>query len=105
MTQWRHLFSLEVFLEKGYMVLNGLLTSSNSYGEEVLSIAKNRSIAPAATWKDEVKTQYLDDHSWHYEMEHFFSAIKEDIPVKIGNSNDALSLMKIIDEIYKRKDF
>ena len=105
MTQWRHLFSLEVFLEKGYMVLNGLLTSSNSYGEEVLSIAKNRSTAPAATWKDEVKTQYLDDHSWRYEMEHFFSAIKENIPVKIGNSNDALSLMKIIDEIYKNKDF
>ena len=24
MTQWRHLFSLEVFLEKGYFVLNGL---------------------------------------------------------------------------------
>jgi len=105
MTQWRHLFSLEVFLEKGYMVLNGLLTSSNSYGEEVLSVAKNRSTAPAATWKDEVKTQYLDDHSWRYEMEHFFNAIREDSPVKIGNSNDALSLMKIIDEIYKSKDF
>ena len=31
MTQWRNLFSLEIFLEKGYMVLNGLLTSSKSY--------------------------------------------------------------------------
>ena len=30
MTQWRHLFSLEVFLEKGYFVLNGLKTSSNT---------------------------------------------------------------------------
>ena len=28
MTQWRHLFSLEIFLEKGYIVINGLLTSS-----------------------------------------------------------------------------
>jgi predicted dehydrogenase len=105
MTQWRHLFSLEVFLEKGYMVLNGLITSTMSYGEEILSIAKNRTTAPAATWKDEVKTQYLNDHSWRYEMEHFFDSIKNDNPVEIGNSSDALALMRIIDEIYKNKSF
>ena len=105
MTQWRHLFSLEVFMEKGYMVLNGLITSSMSYGEEVLSIAKSRSTAPAAIWKDEVKTQYLTNNSWRYEMEHFFNAIKNDTPIKIGNSNDALQIMKIIDEIYKQKEF
>lgn len=105
MTQWRHLFSLEVFMEKGYMVLNGLITSTMSYGEEVLSIARNRSTAPAATWKDEVKTQYIDDHSWRYEMEHFFSAIKNNTNISIGSSGDALKLMKIIDEIYKSKEF
>lgn len=105
MTQWRHLFSLEIFLEKGYMVLNGLITSSMSYGEEVLSVAKNRSTAPAATWKDEIKTQYIDNNSWRYEMQHFFNAITNDIPITIGNSNDALELMRIIDEIYKQKDF
>jgi len=105
MTQWRHLFSLEIFMEKGYMVLNGLITSSNSYGEEVLSVAKNRSVAPVATWKDEVKTQYLTNNSWRYEMEHFFNAIEKNTPITMGNSEDALALMKIIDEIYKQKDF
>lgn len=105
MTQWRHLFSLEVFMEKGYMVLNGLITSTMSYGEEMLSIAKNRSTAPAATWKDEVKTQYINNNSWRYEMEHFFNAVKNDTPVQIGNTNDALKLMKIIDKIYEQKDF
>jgi 1,5-anhydro-D-fructose reductase (1,5-anhydro-D-mannitol-forming) len=105
MSQWRHLFSLEVFMEKGYMVLNGIITSTMSYGEEVLSIAKNRSAAPAATWKDEVKTQYVDDHSWRYEMEHFFNSIRNDTAITIGNSEDALKLMTIIDEIYKSKDF
>jgi predicted dehydrogenase len=105
MTQWRHLFSLEVFMDKGYMVLNGLITSTMTYGEETLSIAKNRSTAPAATWKDEVKTKYLTNNSWRYEMEHFFNAITNDTPIKIGNSNDALQIMKIIDEIYKQKDF
>jgi 1,5-anhydro-D-fructose reductase (1,5-anhydro-D-mannitol-forming) len=105
MTQWRHLFSLEIFMEKGYMVLNGLITSSMSYGEEVLSIAKNRSAAPAANWKDEVKTQYVDNHSWRYEMEHFLNKITDNEPISIGNSSDALQLMTIIDKIYENKDF
>ena len=104
-TQWRHLFSLEVFMEKGYMVLNGLITSTMSYGEEILSIAKNRSTAPAATWMDEVKTQYLTNRSWRYEMEHFFNAIENNTQIQIGNSDDAMKLMRIIDKIYEQKDF
>lgn len=105
MTQWRHLFSLEIFLEKGSMVLNGLITSTMSYGEEVLSIARHRSAAPAATWKEETTTKYNDNNSWRYEMEHFFNYIEKDIPVKIGNSDDALRLMNIIDKIYEQKSF
>lgn len=105
MTQWRHLFSLEIFLEKGYMVLNGLITSTMSYGEEVLSIAKSRTAAPAATWKDEERSTYTLNNSWRYEMEHFFNAIDNNTPVQIGNSDDARKLMKIIDACYKEKDF
>ena len=105
MSQWRHLFSLEIFLEKGYMVLNGLITSSMSYGEETLSIAKNRSTAPAATWQDEVITKYVNNNSWRYEMDHFFDAVENNVPVTIGNSDDALKLMRIIDKVYDQKDF
>lgn len=105
MTQWRHLFSLEIFLEKGYLVLNGLITSTMSYGEEILTIAKNRSSAPAATWKDEEEIKYNINNSWRYEMEHFFNSIERDIPIKIGSSDDALKLMNIIDKIYQQKDF
>ena len=101
MTQWRHLFSLEIFLEKGYLILNGLKTSSNSYGDEILSIAKNRSTAPAATWEDEEDITYHTDESWKSEAEEFFSAIDSNRKVKIGNSSDALKLMKIIDKIYE----
>lgn len=104
MTQWRHLFALEVFMERGYMVLNGLLTSSMSYGEEILSIAKNRSTAPAATWQDEEKIKYLVNNSWRYEMGHFINSIENNVPVEIGNSNDALKLMAIMDKIYEQKD-
>jgi 1,5-anhydro-D-fructose reductase (1,5-anhydro-D-mannitol-forming) len=105
MTQWRHLFSLEIFMEKGYMVLNGLITSTMSYGEEVLSVARNRSAAPAAVWKDEVKTTYVTNNSWRYEMQHFFNAINDDKTVTIGTSVDALQLMTIMDKIYEQKDF
>ena len=100
MTQWRHLFSLEVFLEKGYLILNGLKTSSNSYGNEILTITKNRSIAPAATWEDEEDITYHTDESWRSEAVEFFSAIQSNRSVAIGNSADALKLMKIIDKIY-----
>ena len=103
MTQWRHLVSLEVFLEKGYLVLNGLKTSSNAYGEEILTIAKNRSTAPVATWKDEKNITYHTDKSWESELTEFFSAIKSNREVKLGNSSDALKLMKIIDKIYSFK--
>ena len=101
MTQWRHLFSLEVFLSRGYMVLNGLRTSSKTYGDEILSIAKNRSTAPAATWEDEEKITYHEDKSWRSEVDHFFDAIEQDTPIKIGSSTDALNVMKTIDAIYR----
>ena len=103
MTQWRHLFSLEVFLEKGYFVLNGLKTSSNTYGEEILTIAKNRSVAPAATWEDEKNITYHSDKSWESEVDHFITTIKNNGKIKIGNSDDAIKLMRIIDKIYSFK--
>jgi 1,5-anhydro-D-fructose reductase (1,5-anhydro-D-mannitol-forming) len=101
MTQWRHIFSLEIFLEKGYMVLNGLRTSSQTYGDEVLSIAKNRTTAPAATWEDEERITYEVDQSWRSEIEEFFDAIEDDRPVAIGTSEDALKAMQLVDSIYK----
>jgi len=100
MTQWRHLFSLEIFCERGYITLNGLRTSSRTYGEEVLSIAKNRTTAPAATWEDKERITYNVDDSWHSEIKHFFDCIEKDAPVQTGNSSDALNIMTVIDKIY-----
>lgn len=101
MTQWRHIFSLELFLEKGYMVLNGLKTSSGSYGDEVLSVAKNRTTAPAASWEDEEHRTFHADLSWQSEIAHFFDYIRRDQKVQIGNSQEALELMTLIDLTYK----
>ena len=75
-------------------------TSSGTYGDEILTIARNRSSAPAATWEDEITKEYKIDTSWNSEIVEFFSAIDENRPVNFGNSNDALVLMKIVDKIY-----
>tara|TARA_A100001011_G_scaffold397623_1_gene499256 strand:+ start:1160 stop:2191 length:1032 start_codon:yes stop_codon:yes gene_type:complete len=100
MTQWRHLFSLEIFLEKGYLVLNGLKTSSGTYGNEELVIARNRSKAPAATWSDEERHIYNTDNSWLHEMEHFLESITKDTKIKVGSSSDAHSIMLHLEKIY-----
>jgi predicted dehydrogenase len=100
MTQWRHLFSLEIFLEKGYLVLNGLITSSKSYGDEILAIVKNRTITPEAKWKKVTHKRYKVDNSFKNEVNEFFDAIINDKPILNGNSKDALELMVIIDKIY-----
>lgn len=103
MTQWRHLFSLEIFLERGYIVINGLVTPSGTYGEEVLSIAKDRSSAPTATWDEVEQIRFKVDNSWRYEVDDFLNAIKLDTPINMGNSQDALKLMRLIDRIYQHK--
>ena len=100
MTQWRHMFSLEVFLEKGWFALNGLRTSSGTYGPEVLTIAKNRSKAPTAVWSDETQMTYDANTSWSSEIQRFFKCIKYNETVSVGNSGDALKLMRLIDKIY-----
>lgn len=103
MTQWRHLFSFEIFLEKGYIVINGLVTPSGTYGEEVLSIAKDRSAAPTATWDEVEQIRFKVDNSWRYEVHGFINAIERDTSISMGNSQDALKLMRLIDRIYQHK--
>lgn len=101
MIQWRHLFAIEVFMECGYMVLNGLKTGSNSYGEEKLVIARNRSTAPAATWKDEVSQLFETDESWDREAIAFTQRIAINaINDGTGDSLSALKVMEMVDRIY-----
>lgn len=100
MTQWRHLFSFEMFLERGYMVINGLLTSSRKYGEENLVVARNRTVAPAATWDDSETFHFPVDDSWQVEISHFLDSIVTGAPLQFGTTEDALNLMRLVDKIY-----
>ena len=102
MTQWRYLFSLEVFLEKGSLILNGLKTSSGVYGDEELAIKYNQSGDKSGNIGHEEIIRYEINNSWNSEIREFFDAISEDKSIKMGSSIDALILMQKIDKIYKR---
>lgn len=100
MTQWRYLFSLEVFLEGGALILNGLKTSSGAYGEEVLSIKRNPSHLQDGRYETEERIVYHVDTSWESEIDHFFHCVSSGDPVSYGTSYDALTVMELIDKIY-----
>lgn len=101
MIQWRHLFAFEVFMERGYMVLNGLKTGSNSYGAEQLVVAKNRATSPAATWREESAETFEVDESWDREAMAFARRIHDGhVQTGAGDSLGALKVMRLIDRIY-----
>ncbi|WP_309398963.1 Gfo/Idh/MocA family protein [Cerasicoccus maritimus] len=102
MTQWRYLFSLEVFLEKGALVLNGLKTSSGVYGDEDLAIKRNNPEAATGDFMQEEHIIYHTDSSWLSEVKHFCESIVKDKPIELGSSMDALRVMQAMDRILNR---
>lgn len=105
MTQWRHLFALEIFLERGYMVINGILSSTGSYtngtGKEELSVSLNRTPAPMAKHSQEERMVFSDDVSFQREVDEFIDCIQHDKPIVEGDIHDALRIMNLIDMVYK----
>jgi predicted dehydrogenase len=101
MTQWRHLFSLEIFLEKGYITINGLVTPSMRYGKEEMSIAEDRSLPPQAVWTKERELKFSTDDSFEQEVKWFIQAIDKNLPIVAGSSQDALRVIRLIEKIYR----
>lgn len=98
MTQWRHLFSFEIFLEQGYITINGLITPSQTYGKEEMSIAEDRSLPPQAVWAKEREIRFSGDKSFEEEVKAFIQSIDNNTPR--GDSQDALKVMRLIEKIY-----
>lgn len=102
MTQWRYLFSLEVFLEGGALILNGLRTSSGVYGDEELAIKYNNIDPMQGRFESEERYVYHADTSWKSEIDLFLDAVEGNSPVTLGGSADALRVMRLIDRIYSQ---
>ena len=101
-TQWKHRFSLEICLQGGYININGILSSTRSYGEESLTFAQRQFEDESfAFGKPREETVFFDrDDSWALEINEFVTAIREGVPVQSGDSHDALKVMKLIEQIY-----
>jgi predicted dehydrogenase len=97
-TQWRHRFHLDIALEKGGIILAGILSGSKSYGAETMTViwaSDNDAGDPR-----EQTTRYNQDNSWRDEIAEFAEAILSDRPVRNGNSADAFKTMQLVYRIY-----
>ncbi len=102
-TQWKHRFSLEICLQDGYININGILSSTRSYGDESLTFARRQFEDEAfAFGRPREETIFFDqDDSWSLEISAFVEAIQTQQPVLSGNSQDALRVMQLIEQIYR----
>ena len=99
-TQWRHQFRLEINLEKGGLILSGILSGSKSYGAETLKVIYADVDSDNGDPK-EVVTRYNHDPSWDFEIREFISCVIERRPVVNSSSEDALKTMQLVEQIYK----
>ena len=101
-TQWQHKFLLEIYMERGYLEIDGILSSTQTYGRETLKIAKcvyDENGYPLPN-PQEIMTYYDNDNSWNTEINDFVGCIKENKPVTNGNIEDAIKTMELVQRIY-----
>ncbi len=106
-TQWRHKFTLEMNFEDGTIILDGILSSTRSYGDETLIVSKRQFEDEAfAFGKPREEKIYFDtDDSWKLELEEFVDVIINGKEIKHGSSLDALNVMKTIEKIYEESKY
>ncbi len=98
-TQWRHRFNLDINLERGSIVLGGILSGTKSYGAETLSVITVDHENDTGDPKEQI-THYNRDPSWEEELNLFSKCIIDDTKIKSGSSLDALNTMKLVFKIY-----
>jgi len=102
-THWKHKFSLDLYMEDGYLCINGILSSTRSYGDESITFARKQFEDKAsAMGKPREEIIYFDkDDSWKHELDEFYRCINGKESVSIGNTMDALRVMELIEKIYE----
>lgn len=93
-TQWKNLFSFELFGKDGYIVVEAL---GGGYGTERAILGKRAFLEP---FKEEIIEFRGEDRSWHDEWREFVSAIN-DQREPLGNGYDGLQAVKLAGAIYE----
>lgn len=100
--QWKHKFDLDIILTDGYIALNGLLTSTNSYGEEKITYYKKDLEKKSGKLGNptEYTLSFDEDNSWDIEMDEFYDAICGYRIIENGTVEDAVKVMQLISAVY-----
>jgi predicted dehydrogenase len=94
-TQWKNLFSFEIFGDIGYIKITGL---GGSYGQERLILGKRLARFGVPTEEIfEFPGEYI---SWYEEWEELAAAINENRQ-PIGNGYDGLKAMEMVNAVYE----
>jgi predicted dehydrogenase len=94
-TQWKNLFSLEIFGDLGYLIIEGL---GGSYGVETLKVGRRN---PKGGAPDEQIEQFPGpDISWQLEWEEFTRAVNENRQ-PVGNGIDGLLANRMIEAVQR----
>ena len=98
-TEWRHRFRLEIALERGNIILSGLLSGSKSYGAETLTVVWGNPEHDQGDPKEQM-TRYNEDPSWRDEVFEFVDSVINNKPIVNGSSEDALRTIQLVYKIY-----
>jgi predicted dehydrogenase len=95
MTQWKNLFSLEVFGTRGALIMEGL---GKSYGVETLTEVRCK----AEGGVPDVQTVRYEgeDLSWRLEWQDFLGAVLEGRPM-LGTADEGVGAMRVLDALYR----
>jgi len=94
LTQWKNLFSFEIFGSDGYIVVEGL---GGSYSTERLVSGRREFQKPFA---EEVIEFRGEDRSWYEEWNEFVACIEEDREPS-GSGYDGLVAMRLVNAAYE----
>ncbi|MGP0086607.1 MAG: Gfo/Idh/MocA family protein [Steroidobacteraceae bacterium] len=96
-TEWKNMFSFEIYGRHGKLAIDGL---GGSYGVETLTYYR---MLPQMGPPETMRWDWPEpDNSWDLELQEFAAAITER-RCPIGDINDALGTMTVIERIYREK--
>ncbi len=98
-TEWKNLFSFEIYGQKGKLDINGL---GGSYGVERLSFYKmSADMGPPETLIWEYP---MADNSWEVEFKEFLDDIKVQRQPE-ASIHDAYAALKIVEQVYRTSNY
>ncbi len=94
-TQWKNIFSFEIFGQDGYVIVDGL---GGNYGAEKVTLGiRSKSSDPP---KEEVLEFPGSDRSFSLEWEEFVTAIRDDRRM-LADGYDGWQTMRLVDAVYE----